>query len=384
MKVMYSCEQFPVSKSNRITLENGVVDMNTGKFLRHSAKNYHRSGMNFNYGSEEKCDLWLKTMDEIFWNDADKQEKIDFLQEWFGYMLTTSTKYQVMTWLYGGGANGKSIITKVARALLGTANVSSIPLSQLSARFVGAELDGKLANIVDEIATDALLKEDEIKKIVSGDPLQVERKNKDPYFFSPTVKLFAATNSLPRSKDSTHGLDRRLIIVPCNRTFQPAEMDRDLISKLELELPGIFVWALAGLARLNKNGKFTVAQSCVDALEDFKASRNSVSLFMRDCLVVASAADIAKDGKAVYRQKSCDLYAIYKRYCAVNTYLAFGNEGFGKKLKAEGVLQDRTSNMRYYLVKVVNLEDAGISGDLGMGMRDASINDEFGGDAAVA
>ena len=80
----------------------------------------------------------------------------------------------------------------MARELLGTDNVSSIPLAQLGNRFIGAELLGKLANIVDEIATNGLMQEDELKKIVSGDPIQVERKNKDPFVFSFDLDRVAA------------------------------------------------------------------------------------------------------------------------------------------------------------------------------------------------
>jgi putative DNA primase/helicase len=384
MKIMYACDQFPIAKSNKITLENGTLDTDTGKLNRHSEKNYHRSGMAFDYDPDAKCELWLKTLNDIFLPDEDKDLKIRFLQEWLGYLLTPSTKYQVMVWMYGGGANGKSVITHVARELLGTANVSSVPLSQLSARFIGAELDGKLANIVDEIATDALLKEDEIKKIVSGDPIQVERKNKDPYFFCPTARIFAATNSLPYSKDSTHGLDRRLLLLTCNRTFAPHEMDRDLISKLKLELPGIFVWALEGMARLKAQDKFTEVPSCVAAMDDFKVSRNSVALFKRDCLEMPGINSVAVGGgDKAYRVQGHELYKVYKAYCAANTYQAFGNEGFGKKLKELGVEQIRPGGKRHYVAKTVNLEEAGIVGERYPGPRTVSINDEFGEQSAA-
>ncbi|WP_334189418.1 DNA primase family protein [Noviherbaspirillum sp.] len=364
MKVMFSCDRFPDAATNKITLTNGTLNTDTGELEPHSHENYHRSGMPFAYDPEAKCVLFLKTLDDIFLGDDDKEMKIMKLQEWTGCLLTPMVKFQVMMWLYGAGANGKSLIMHVIRALLGAQNVCSIPLSQLGARFIGAELEGKLANIVDEIATNALMQEEELKKIISSDPILVERKGKDPYFFSPTARIMAATNTLPPSKDSTHGLDRRLMILTFNRTFKPEEMDRDLVAKLVQELPGIFVWALGGMLRLKAQDKFTVPPSSLAAMEDFKSCRNSVALFKRDCLELPGAnLTLVGGSNQSFRFPSHDLYRTYKTYCVANTYQAFGKEGFGKKLKELGVEQIRTGGKRYYVAKVVNLEEAGLSDD---------------------
>jgi len=361
MKIMFSVDQLPSAAIHKITLKNGTLNTSTGELEPHSPDNYHCSGMAFDYDAEAECPLWLETLNELFRPDVDNEAKMELLQEWFGYNLTPMTKYQVMLWLYGGGTNGKSVITRVLRELLGVDNISSIPLSQLGARFIGAELQGKLANIVDEIATNSLMQEDEIKKVVSGDPIMVERKGKDPYFFLPTARITAATNTLPPSKDSTHGLDRRLMIIPCNRTFSPAEMDRTLGDKLVQELPGIFIWALEGQARLRLQDAFTVPSSSVEAMEDFKVCRNSVSLFKRDCIELPNTTlTLVGATNKADRIPSHDLYKTYKAYCSANTYQAFAKEGFGKKLKELGVEQLRTGGKRYYVAKLVNLEEAGI------------------------
>lgn len=391
MKIMFSCDAFPAADTGKITLENGTLNVATRALEPHAAGNYHRSGMGFDYDPDAGCPLWFKTLDDIFWPDADREQKIGFLQEWIGYLLTPSVKYQVMVMMYGGGSNGKSVITHITRALLGAVNVCSIPLQQLSARFIGAEMEGKLANIIDEMGPDSLLKEEEIKKAISADPILVERKNKDPYFFTPTARIFAATNLIPPSRDSTYALERRLIILTFNRQFTLAEVDRDRVTKLEKELPGIFVWALAGLERLTRQGKFTQPPSCIEAMDDFKVGRNSVALFKRDCLALpdVSQAEAGAVDKS-YRTTALKMYDIYKAYCAANRYQAYGKEGFGKKLKELGVEQVRSAGKRFYLAKLVNLGEHGLSDLLSStasndaGYRDCSINDEFLGDADAA
>ena len=388
MEMMWSVAKLPAPAINKITVSNGTWNIDTGNLEAHGPENFHSSGMAFDYDASATCPLWFATLDGVFRDDEDKALKIKFLQEWFGYLMTPSTKYQVMLWLYGGGANGKSVITRMARELLGTDSVSSIPLAQLGARFIGAELLGKLANIVDEIATNGLMQEEELKKIVSGDPITVERKNKDPFVFSPTARIFAATNTLPPSKDSTHGLDRRLIVMPCNRTFRPEEMDRDLVDKLIAELPGIFVWALEGHARLKAQDKFTAVPSCIAAMEEFKVCRNSVSLFKHDCLELPILTDVDSglSGKA-FQMHSPALYKVYHAYCTVNGYQRFSNGMFGKKLNELGVKQTRSGGKRYYLAKLVNLDDSGIGQEQYVGPSGPTktdIDDEFDGFAEAA
>lgn len=355
MSTLWAVKELPASNPNMITLKNGTMNVATMTLEAHSPDHYNYSGMDFDYDETAQCPQWLKFLDDTFCLDRDKEEKIAFLQEWFGYLLIPDTRFHLMVWLYGGGANGKSIVTNMARELLGQHSVSSIPLGKLGDRFMVAESQGKLANIVDEIGSDGVMHDDVLKKIVSGDPLQAERKNQPPFSFTPTARIFAATNALPQSKDSSHGLDRRLTILTFNRTLSPEEMDRDLPSKLKTELPGIFVWALNGLKRLQAADKFTEVPSAIEAVNEFKESRNSASLFKRDCLEVPNVQD--EDDKSCHISSS-DLYPIYREYCVRNGYKSFGKDGFCKKLKAMNIEQRRSGAVgRYYVVKVVNREE---------------------------
>lgn len=151
------------------------------------------------------------------------------------------------------------------------------------------------------------------------------------------------------------------MLLTCNRTFKPDEMDHDLVAKLVQELPGIFVWALEGKLRLRSQDRFTMPPSSLAAMEDFKACRNSVSLFKRDCILQpASLSLVGQDSKS-FRIPSTELYSTCKDYCGVNRYQTFGKEGFGKKLKELGVEQVRIGGKRYYLAKLTNLDEAGLT-----------------------
>jgi putative DNA primase/helicase len=356
LKVLHCADQFPASIDSKITLKDATLDTLTGTLEPHSPQNFHISNMDFNYDATATCPLWLKTLDEIFICDADKNLKIQFLQEWIGLLLVPETRHDKMVWLLGQGANGKSLILDVVTALLGDDNVCATSLDHLGGRFNDALHVGKLAIIASEIATDAVLKEDVIKKIVSGERMQAEFKGETPFMFYPTARIFAAANSLPISRDSTHGLERRIEIVTCNRKFTPAEMDKHLFEKIVKELPGIFMWAVAGLMRLTERRGLIEVPSNKVALQEFMTARNSVALFVRDCVKVNSDMDVKTAPIGAYA-----LYHAYRKYCAANNYTPFANNRFGVKLKEIELCYRFTSGKRVYDVSLVDLKEHGVN-----------------------
>ncbi len=128
-------------------------------------------------------------------------------------------------------------------------------------------------------------------------------------------------------------------------------------------------------------GKFTEVPSSIAAMDEFKVSRNSVSLFRHDCLELPGLTD-ADSGLSSkeFRVPSQELYNVYKAYCGANRYHAFGNLLFGKKLKELGVTDVRPGGKRHYVVKIVNLDEFGIGKerfDGPSGPTKTDINDEF-------
>jgi putative DNA primase/helicase len=72
---------------------------------------------------------------------------------------------------------------------------------------------------------------------------------------------------LPRLLDLSEGFARRAIILPFNRRFSEAEQDKQIERKFAQELPGILVWAVEGLRRLQSRGLFEVPASAEAAVD---------------------------------------------------------------------------------------------------------------------
>ena len=170
--------------------------MSSGELLDHSKEHFLINRQEQDWNPEGKCDLWLKTIDEIFENDPDKEEKIETLQMWFGYCLTSDTKHQKSLWLVGEGANGKSLICKILTELIGRGNVSGFMITDLDKSFNRSGLYGKLLNISNEISANATLSDGYFKAIVGEDDIQAEKKFKDTFSFKCTARLMIATNQM--------------------------------------------------------------------------------------------------------------------------------------------------------------------------------------------
>ena len=83
------------------------------------------------------------------------------------------------------------------------------------------------------------LAEAKIKQMTGGDTLKGRPLYGSYVEFKITGKLWLATNSLPQINNSDHGIWRRIMAIPFNRTFTAQEQDKALQSKLMVELPGI-------------------------------------------------------------------------------------------------------------------------------------------------
>jgi len=212
--------------------------------------------------------------------------------------------------------------------------VTHVPLDALGAEFRLFEMMGKLANIASDMKRMDKMEEGRLKELVSGEPLQVNRKFKAPLTMVPTARLIFACNELPPINDRSDGIWRRMIAMPFNRQFSEAERDLDRAERLRAELPGIFNWALAGAMRLFEQGGFTRCQVCAHCAGEHRQHSDSFLEFWEELVEVG-------DGKRV---STDEFYQAYVQYCQNNGRYPKGNAEIGKQiLRKPGVSKARRS-----------------------------------------
>lgn len=191
-----------------------------------------------------------------FVKEVVEDEKIEAVQKYLGYCLMSEehpkAKALVMV---GDGANGKSTFLMIIRAVLGTENVASQSLTALNdQRFAASELQGKLANIRNEIGANSLDSDGNFMSISAGETITVERKYEDPFQLEVTAKLIYATNQLPSielSYTEQKAFFRRWLIAEFPNSYSPEEQDEGLADRIiENELLGVLNWMLEGYDKL--------------------------------------------------------------------------------------------------------------------------------------
>ncbi len=207
------------NRRNSLVVRNGILDVgrlvagDADVLIDHTDAFFTLVSLPYPFDATAACPKWLGFLERNLEADA---ERTALLQEFFGLCLTVDTSFHRFLLMHGEGANGKSVICAALRAVLGTDNVSTVPLEAFGERFQLNQTLGKLANICAEIGEIDKVAEGHLKSFVSGDPMTFERKFKDPIVALPTARLVLATNTLPRFSDRSGGLWRRMIVMPCN------------------------------------------------------------------------------------------------------------------------------------------------------------------------
>lgn len=307
---------------NIVNLQNGALSLDNFKLSKHSPKYHCSNVLDTKYDKKANCPKWLTFLNQTFMGD---QSLIALLQEIFG-MCISNINVGKCAIFYGSGMNGKSVVADVLKSLIGKNCVSHLSLERFQSQFGPQSLIGKRLNIAAELETgDFNLLTANFKAIVTGDPVHIDIKYKEPLEMVLNCKLVFLTNNLPETLDSSHGFLRRLLILPFNNTVKEKDRDIHLAEKLKGELSGILNWAIEGLRRLESNNHiFTESKAATECLNAYKKQLNDVGDFFDECFVRKEDAKMRK----------ADIYSYYNIYCNVNGNAGISRKEFWKKLKS--------------------------------------------------
>lgn len=331
-----------------IVLQNGVLDVEKGTFHKFSSRFHQITQMSFDYNPDEVPFLWKDIFLDRVLPDEGYQK---VLQEFMGAIFIDRDKAKIekMLILKGAGSNGKSVVFETLKGLLGEDNIKTIPLSELiggSERKQNiASINGKRLNYCSEIQTQEFGKNvDALKALISGEPFEVRLVYINNFTARNIPLLMANANRMPYIKDWSHGLSRRIIILPFDVVLEEREQNKQLSSELRKEYPAILNWILAGRQRLIANNyQFSVSQKLADTVAQYQSESSSVLQFMIAKDYNRALLEIRKEPRWLEAQK---LFYAYVKWCAENSItpetqkkfsMVLAEAGFGKRRTPEGV-----------------------------------------------
>ena len=316
-------DETPTADARFIAFKNGVYDMETGSFEDFSPEKIMTNMIPWNYNPSAYYDVTDRTLDKISCHDPNVRA---LLEEAVGYCFYRRNELRKSFILIGDKANGKSTYLDMIKTLLGPVNVCALDLKELGDRFKTSLIAGRLANIGDDIGSEFIPDPAIFKKLVSGDPVNAERKGQDPFDFTPYAKLLFSANDIPRIKDKSGAVLSRLVIVPFDATFSKNDPDFDPYIKYKLRrresMEYLINLALAGLRRVLENNSFTTSSRVAKQIEEYEENNNPILQFFKE-----------KKLEDFENQPTKDVFRDYNGFCHANGFTPLSNVEFAKQLK---------------------------------------------------
>lgn len=318
-----------------IAITNGVLNIHGRTLLPHDPKRFNLTSLPFAYDPAATCPAWLGFLDQVLPGDEQAQ---DFLAEWFGYVLSGRTNQQKMAALIGKRRSGKGTVARVLGAMAGQEATAGLDLNLAAGTFGIENLIGRSLAISGDVRWQSKNIGDAVPillGVIGEDVITVHRKNKVSWTGKLGVRFMLMSNETPTFSDRSGALGGRMVYVKFDQSFYGRE-DIGLTEKLLKELPGILNWALDGLDRLDRRGRFTEPASGQAEADSVRRLSDPIGAFIEDWCEVGPDESISLD----------HLYLKYRNWCESEgrTKDSTTKEIFSRDLrgKVEGLIVKRT------------------------------------------
>ena len=317
-------EPLPVSDARYIAFRNGIYDVVENVMLPFSAEFVITNKIPWDYKLDAYSELADRTLNRLACQDKDIRA---LLEECIGFCFYRRNERGKAFILTGDGSNGKSTYLEVVKEILGEENISALDLSELGDRFNTAMMFGKLANIGDDIGDDFLQgsKVAIFKKIVTGNRIKGEYKGLNPFDFNPYIKMLFSANDIPRMKDKTGAVLRRLVIIPFNAVFSNKDPDFDPYIGTRLKeqesIEYLIRLGIEGLKRIDLQNGFTKSEKVEKEIRDYEEENNPIAAFIED-----------QGEDMILNQPTADVYKRYQVFCADNSMVPMSNIVFSRQI----------------------------------------------------
>lgn len=275
---------------------NGLLHLPTRTLLPPDRRLFSVNGSPVSYDPAAPLpERWLRFMEELF---PDERDCIETLQEATGYFLTQDTSLQKIVQLVGPPRAGKGVYTRVLQCLIGQGNYTSPAPKRLAGEFGLQPLIGKQLAVISDMrlgrGVNMAALTETLLTISGEDSVSISRKYNNNWEGTLSTRFFIVSNEVLQLRDTSDALGARMIVIKTRQSFLGNE-DEGLSHKLTRELSGILNWALDGLDRLRKRGRFVQPKSCMADVMQMHKLTSPVKWFLDYEIVTAPEHRVRKD-----------------------------------------------------------------------------------------
>jgi putative DNA primase/helicase len=309
--------QFPISADKldkdpmKLGTPNGCIDLSTGEPIETSKGEYITKSIRVDHDPKAHCKLWEDTfIPSICCGDV---QLMLFLQKLAGYLLTASTKEEMLFFLFGGGRNGKGTYTGTLGYLLKD-YFFTLPSSFLENKKFGSnneahasQLRGVRYALASETGQSRRWDMERVNDLTGGDTLPARALYQNTINIEPTWKLCIHGNSKPSVNSEGDGFWSRMALMPFDAKFDdPKVAIKDLKTELRKEenQQGILNWCLEGCLAWQFSG-LEKPECVVKATKEFRSDSEILKDFYEQTCFFHEEAKVDRK----------DLFTAYKDYC---------------------------------------------------------------------
>jgi len=319
---------------NLLCFENGVLDLDDMKFRDGVPSDYLSVQLEYEYKSNKGCyyDDVVKFFKDIMPNDDDN----NYLKKLLGCSLNGDNLDQIFNIWTGSGANGKSMINKLLKLVLGayfspvnSTTLTSMPMSDKGCPEVLVLKNTRLLSC-QEPSDKRKINTELVKKITGGDELSGRYLNSNKIIeFVCHLQLIFSCNDIPDLDKMDGGMIRRLRILnfPTKFVDNPTKgfelkIDKSLSNKMENWNSDMLIWLLEGLELYRKEG-LGMTDNMKKVTTEYKNEQDVygefLSLHIEVCLKCNDCDDCKENKECTEnREFLSDIYMMFKSWYIEN------------------------------------------------------------------
>ena len=211
--------------TTHVVFENGILNLETLELEDFTPDYFSTFKIPYEWNPTAKGNYVKEKLQEILIDeegeDLGERNKYHNFLELVGYVLGEPSNPRQKIFLYiGPPASGKTQLINLIAGLL-KGGVSSVPLQQFKDRFGLQALIGKRVNTLFDISEEEINDPSVIKAVSGNDSITIDRKFKESVTYEKglPVKTIGAGNVLPKIRDESQAMARRLNITKVNNDF---------------------------------------------------------------------------------------------------------------------------------------------------------------------
>src|SRR5262249_22183399 len=175
-------------------------------------------------------------------------------------------------------------VVQTRAGLVGAGLVSAQRIENLDKhRFASASLLGKLLLVDDDVRAGIRLPDGELKKISEAKPISAEHKYGPTFEFVVRSVPVLLCNNVASLADVSHGMARRLMVLPFDRTFRDDANPALFPTIWKTEMAGVLNRSIDGLQRLLARGRFEIPTAVRRANDEWLKEANPLTSFVDEC-----------------------------------------------------------------------------------------------------